>query len=395
MILNTARLLTAVIVLFTGFSNLQAASARLVPTDASIGARAGAAVSVDHDTLVVGAPDDDAAGPFAGSVYVYTRHGNSWQKQSKIVGPATTGYRSFGESVGVSRNVIVVGAPFEATDGNSTGAAYVYVRTGNKWNLQARLSPQDAATNQQFGNSVAIEDGAIVVGAFLDSATQRNAGAAYVFTRSGTTWSQRAKLTASDASPYAFFGSSVAISNLNVIVGSPTVETAYVFAPGKNTWTQQALLTADDALEGDYSAFGASVSIDGNTVVVGAATEGMYAVQAGAAYVYRRSGGKWSQQRKLSAADGVTGDEFGTSVSLAGHVIAVGAPYHGDRNQGVVYVFDAKTGTPLRQIAAGAPGSAFLGQSVDCSTEAIAVGAPAFPEFTVSPAGAALVFSLH
>jgi hypothetical protein len=277
-------------------------------------------------------------------------------------------------------------------NGNSRGAAYVYIRTGNKWSLQATLTPSDPRDNQQFGTAVAIDDNVIVVGAFLDSAVQTNAGAAYVFTRTGNTWVQRAKLRASDASAYAFFGSAVAVSGSNIVVGSPTSETAYIFALNKTGWSEQAVLTASDALEGDYSAFGASVAIEQDTVAIGAPAEGMNAVKAGAAYTFTRKGKAWVQQNKLTAPDGQEEDEFGTAVSITGKIIAVGAPYSGERNEGAVYVFGTKHGSEAVKNKLSSSSSAFLGASVALSNAFVAAGAPAFETFTPSPAGAVFVF---
>jgi hypothetical protein len=399
MTLPTPRLLIAAAVLLASLFNsgsvvaAGSAPAHITVPDAADGSRLGSAVSIDHDTLVIGAPDDDAAGPFAGSVFVYTRSGTSWKKQSTLLGPKTTGYRSFGESVSISRNVIVIGAPFDGPNGNTRGAAYVYIRTGNKWSLQATLTPSDAADNQQFGTAVAIDDNVIVVGAFLDSTVQTNAGAAYVFVRSGNAWVQRAKLRASNASAYAFFGSSVAVSGANIVVGSPTSETAYVFSANKTSWSQQALLTASDALEGDYSAFGASVAIDHDTVVVGAPEEGMYAIEAGAAYTFALKGHTWVQQKKLTAPDAKEEDEFGTAVSVLGKVIAVGAPYSGSHNEGAVYVFGSKPKDEVvKHKLTSSTNSAFLGASVALAGDVVAAGAPAFDTFSPSPAGAAFVF---
>jgi hypothetical protein len=401
MTLHTPRLLLVTTALFIALVRLEAAPAHLTPTDAPPGARAGASVSCDNDTLVVGVPDDNAAGTASGSVYVYTRTGTGWQEQAKITGPTPNGtwpgtpatYRLFGEAVSVSGSTLVIGVPIDGAD--TSGAAYVYVRRNGRWTLQAKLTPSDSAIGQEFGNAVAIDGNAIVVGAFSDSAVEHNGGAAYVFTRKSNTWVERAKLTPSDVNAYAFFGSSVAISGLNVVVGAPTFEAAYVFAPQKNGWSQLARLTAFDELEGDFSGFGACVAIDGNTAVIGAPEEGMNAVRAGAVYTFTLNGHTVLKQ-KLTASDANSNDTFGACVAISGNSIAVGAPFHG-ANDGAVYVFNRAGGNfseTNKLTEGGSMHSAFLGFSVAIGNGTVVAGAPAYEQFTPTPAGAAFLFDL-
>jgi hypothetical protein len=162
-------------------------------------------------------------------------------------------------------------------------------------------------------------------------------GAAYVFTRSGTTWSQQATLTASDAATNDTFGSSVALSGDTALVGAPgknsSTGAAYVFIRNGTAWSQQANLTASDAATNDN--FGASVALSGDTALVGAFNKNG---SIGAAYVFTRSGTAWSQQANLTASDAVGGDRFGFSVSLSADTALVGAFYKNSVT-GAAYVF--------------------------------------------------------
>jgi hypothetical protein len=382
---------------FSATSMAKTAATRLPTADASIGARVGASVDVDKDYLVLGAPDDLEAGPFAGAVYVFERQGQTWRRQAKLLGPATSGFREFGEAVAVSGNTIVIGAPFDGPEGESRGAAYVYERKGNEWILQARLTPSDSALNQLFGDAVAIDGSTIVVGAFLDSASAPNAGAAYVFERVGNAWTQRAKLTASDASEFAFFGAALAIEQKTILVGSPIAGTAHVFSLNGGTWKEQVILKAFDQSTSDYSAFGSSVALDGSTIVIGAPLDGSGAPGTGAAYTFSKKGDGWIAQAKLSAADGKGSDEFGTAVAVDGKQVAVGAPYHDDANTGAVYVFQAH-GNEWRQEdqVAGDPAAAFLGGAVALRKKTLVAGAPAFVDFSgFQSAGAGYVVETH
>ena len=197
---------------------------------------------------------------------------------------------------------------------------------------QAKLTAADAAVNDYFGLSVAIYGSTAVVGA-----PYKNTGtAAYVFVRSGSAWSQQAKLTAADGGSGDLFGSSVAIYGSTVLVGAPGANSftgaAYVFARSGTAWSQQAKLTARGT---SGESLGWSVAIYGSTAVLGAPSNQF---DTGAAYVFARSGTAWSQQAKLTAADAASSDDFGGSVALYGSTAIAGAPYK-NSNTGAAYVF--------------------------------------------------------
>src|SRR6266542_4492792 len=203
-----------------------------------------------------------------------------------------------------------------------------------------KLEASDPAAFDGFGFSVAISGETVVVGAPGDDSR----GSAYVFARNGGVWSQQQKLLASDAAAGDAFGESVAISGETVVVGSGgggVGGSAYVFARSSGVWSQQQKLRASDAAVAD--SFGASVAISGETVVVGAiGDDGAAGRDQGSAYVFARSGGVWSQQQKLEASDAALGDQFGFSVAVSGGTVVVGA--HDDsgaagRLQGSAYVF--------------------------------------------------------
>ena len=300
---------------------------------------------MDGDTVVVGAPrDDTAAGEDAGSAYVFVRSGPFWSQQAKLTasdGATKATFRSFGRcgrGHGGGRS-----AAGQYGRGEDAGSAYVFVRRGpTGWSQQAKLTSSEAAASDKFGFSVSVDGDTVVVGSREDNtrAGGHNAGSAYVFVRSGTSWSQQAKLTASDGADNDAFGYSVSVDGDTVAVGAVTGHStasvnagaAYVFVrSGRTSWTQQAKLDASDGADWDY--FGCSVSVDGDTVVVGAPEDDTAAgINAGAAYVFVRSEPFglpiWIQQAKLTASDGGRLGPFGESVSVDGHTIVVGAPRH-------------------------------------------------------------------
>ena len=200
-----------------------------------------------------------------------------------------------------------------------------------------KLTASDVASRDLFGASVAIDGDTVVVGARYDD-NDRGNGAAYVFTRSGSTWSEQARLAASDADYGDMFGGNVAIDGDTVLVGTREeahrehdyTEAAYVFTRSWASWSEQAKLTASDADGGDF--FGWSVAIDGDTAVIGARYDDDNGKnkKSGSAYVFTRSGTSWSEQQKITDSDADYGHEFGHSVAIDGETIVIGVPGHSD-----------------------------------------------------------------
>ena len=357
------------------------AAPHLLAIDPAADARLGSAVAIKDNVIVVGAPDDSERAPLAGAVHVFRfRHG-SWARQAKLFGPPTTGFRAFGESVGVSRDIIVVGAPHDDPHGPASGAAYVYARNGDEWVLQTRLAPHDPGPDLQFGDAVAIDGDTIAVGAYLDNERARNAGAVYIFHRYGNRWRQIAKLTASDASEFAFFGAAVSVKDRSIAVGAPTAETAYLFTRQSGRYRQEAILKPKPQPGADYSAFGAAVDLDKHTLIVGAPLDSTRGLRSGAAYAYRRIGHHVIPQIKLFSPDAEPEDEFGTSLAVDGSTVIVGAPFASDRNRGAAYVYRIRphrgwfesTLSPTTHLDVF-----FFGLAVDLDDRFAVFGAPAF-----------------
>ena len=312
------------------------AGPKLVADDGLTQDRLGYSVAVSGDTAVVGAPEDEVASnqQQRGAAYVYVRNGSTWTQQQKLLASDGVGGDKFGTSVAIHGDTIVVGAPNNG--GSDEGAAYVFTRAGSAWTQQQKLLKTGGENQDYFGQSVAVEGDTVVVGAIFESnnGTAANQGAAYVFTRTGAAWTQAATLRGSDSNFSDWFGASVSISGNTVAVGAPIAETptkgaAYVFTGAGSAWTQQQKLPLPSDI-GVANDFGASIAVSGDTVVVGARLNdhgpgANDASNQGAAYVFHRSGGVWTQQQKLTAADAGLGDEFGQSVALEGNVALVGA----------------------------------------------------------------------
>jgi len=341
----------------------------------------GAAVAIDNDTLIVGSPQDDiGANTQQGSVRVYRWNGSTWDLEATLTAldAATDDY--FGLNVAISGDTVVIGANGKMVGSKTAaGSAYVFSRTGTVWTQQAKLSAADFASFDHFGASVAISQDTVVVGSTNDDVgTKENAGSAYIFKRTSGVWAQQAKLTASDAAAFKAFGYSVAISGDTAIVGA-LAGGAYVFVRTGESWAQQIKLLASDP--GTDDNFGCSVAIDGEFAIVGAMSKpiGSNLLQ-GAAYAFQRSGTVWNQQTKLVASDGLEGEQFGTSVAISGQRAIVGA-HRGKTNsilQGSAYLFDRTGGTWAERTKLIASDGASLdrfGFSVGISGNTAVVGA--------------------
>ena len=360
----------------------------------------GQSVTISNDTLVVAAPHEasNAVGingnqanngiTGAGAVYVFVRNNEVWSQQAYLKASNTGVWDTFGDSVALSGDTLVVGALGEASNatginGNQannasvdSGAAYVFVRNGAVWSQQAYLKPSNTPVTLLFGSSVSISNDTIVVGAPFESSNatgingnQNNtlsliSGAAYVFVRNGAVWSQQAYVKASNTDARDEFGNSVAISNDTIIVGAPSEDSnasgingdqaddgsldsgaAYVFVRSGAVWSQQAYIKASNSNAGDR--FAHSVAISSDTLVVGAPFEASNAIGiggdqtnnaspfSGAAYVFVRNGSVWSQQAYLKASNTDASDGFANSVAISSDTLVVGAPSEASNATGI------------------------------------------------------------
>jgi len=267
----------------------------------------------------------------------------------------------FGYSLAVDGDTMVIGA---YGDGTNRGSAYIFTRddAGSltaSWTQRAKLLASDGAAGDYFGRSVAISGDTVVMGAYGDDDKGSVSGSAYIFTRDDAgsltaSWTQRAKLLATNGAVWDRFGRSVAISGDIVVVGAYGGDddkgsysgSAYIFTrddAGSLTasWTQRAKLLASDGATDDY--FGVSVAISGDTVVVGASRHDDKGSASGSAYIFARDDAgsltaSWTQRAKLLASDGAANDYFGFSVAISGNTAVVGA-YGDDDDKGSAYIF--------------------------------------------------------
>ncbi len=305
---------------------------KLLASDHSEGDLFGWSVSVSGSTAVIGRRNDNSA-------YVFSNDGNTgWIQQAKLRA-ADNNSIHFGNSVSIKGDTLVIGADRDIENGTDSGSAYIFARDENgDWNQQAKILAEDGNMGGHFGSSVSIVEGTVVIGAGEDNVNGDNSGSAYIFVRDGNNaWNQQAKLVAEDGNERDHFGSSVSISENTVLVGANNADngsgSAYTFVrDGDNIWKQQTKLVANNGGIGEH--FGASVSIMEDTLVIGTPYEHL----GGSAYIFvRDENDNWNQQSRIVANDGSRHDHFGTSVSISGKTIVVGAS--SDDTNGSTYVF--------------------------------------------------------
>ncbi|MEZ5401568.1 MAG: hypothetical protein R2729_17985 [Bryobacteraceae bacterium] len=347
-------------------------------------------------------------------------------QQGRLIGPSTEAGDQFGDSVAVSGDTVAVGAPLEASNatginGNQTdnsavnaGAAYIFVRSGVTWAFQAYIKASNTSALSRFGSSVALSGNTLAVGARTESTTAARSGAVYIFVRSGATWTQQQFLKASNAILDDDFGSSVSLWGDTVAIGAPgeardttginaaggctnrcreDAGAVYVFTRSGSVWSQQAYIKTPNAHAGDQ--FGESVSIFGDTLAAGASRDDgptFASFDTGAVYVFVRSGAVWTQQQYLRASNPNDVDYFGLSVAVFQDTLVAGAPredsaattINGNQsdntadNAGAAYVF-VRSGTSWTQQAylkaSNAQSPDYFGSSVAISGDRILVGA--------------------
>jgi hypothetical protein len=328
---------------FTRSGEIWTQQARLTASDGATFKDFGYSVALNSDgsAAIVGSPGMNAA-------YVFVRSGSSWSQQAKLSSMPQEN-EGMGNAVAISSdgNTAIIGAPGK---NNGRGAAYVYTRSGTDWSFQRELTDSSSEEWEYFGNSVTLGDNGstALIGAHVKGS---NRGSAFVFIRLGTNWNQQAELIASDATPVYFFGASVSLNSAGslALVGAKDSNSsrgaAYIFSRSGSTWTQQAKLTALDGAVLDQLGWSSALSSDGGTAILGGFDVSTPSLEV--AYIFRGSGTTWSQQARLHPS--LAGDSaFGVSVALDGDgtTALVGAcgTY---QFQGAGYLFTLSLPTPV------------------------------------------------
>lgn len=359
--------------------------------------RFGCSVDIDTYDAIVGAYFDDVSGQAnAGSVYVFTYTGSNWVEEDQLIASDYHADDEFGFSTSISGDYAIVGARYNDGAGTNSGSAYIFYRSAGSWTQQAKLSIGDPAADDKLGNSVAIDGDFAIVGA---PGKNSNQGFAYTFIRSGSSWSQSSKLGATDSGQ---LGTSVDISGNYVIMGAPAtngnIGAVYIYKWESSSWYSKGTLTASDGVVGDL--FGASVSIDGDYIIVGAPGHDLVAGGEGAAYIFKKSGTEWTsmtETEKITASDAEGSDNFGWSVSIKGDLAIVSSPNDDDHgiSSGSAYIF-RRVGSTWQQeqkiTASDGATNDYYGWAVSISGSFALVGAYAEDNSNGNDAGSAYMY---
>jgi len=295
----------------------------------------GAAVALDADAGLVGAPLVTADGRFeAGVACVLDRLDDGWNRGAAMLPDSVESGALFGAAVALSGDTALVGAPGA---GAGTGAAYAFERSGGDWRLQSALVPSGAGRGDELGTAVALDGDAALVGAPGDGN-----GAVHAFERADDGWRHRSKLTTDNGDSGDRFGAAVAIAGDEALVGHPRVGpngqgagTASAFTRSDGDWRRRETLVPEN--DDGSGKFGAAVAVAGDAALIGAPGGDAEGAGSGTAHAYRRSEDGWDLLSTFGRDDGERQDRFGAAVAIGGGTALVGAP---DDGPGTASVFD-------------------------------------------------------
>lgn len=317
---------------------------KITASDGAAVNRFGASVAIDGDLAIVGAINDDDNGTGSGSAYIYQRNaaGDKWTEIAKLLASDGATGDSFGWSVAIDGDIVIVGAPLDDDLGNNSGSAYIFARNqggADNWGQVKKLLASDGAADDSFGHAVGISGYIALVGASGDSDLGLYSGSAYVFYQGHggiDNWGEMVKVTASDGAAYDSFGISVSIDGDYAIVGVSGDDdlgngsgSAYVLtrnSGGPDNWGEAKKITASDG--GLYNQFGCSVDMDGELAIVGAHRDDDHGANTGSAYIFSRDLGgldNWGEVQKMVPVDLISNDYFGNSVGISGDIAIAGA----------------------------------------------------------------------
>lgn len=328
-------------------------------------------VAMSGNTLAVAAPEQPGPGGVVGATNVYVRGSNPGQWHRQAVLPFS---ESLPAGLAVDRDTIIIGVPGEEVGGHThQGAAYIYVRSGSTWSFQAALRIATGSENDQFGHAVAVSNDTAVIGA---PGLNGDRGGAYVFVRSGVTWNLQQLLAPPMIGMGDFFGVSAAIEGDAAVVGAPyryngkgdRTGAVFVFGRTGTTWSITGTASASDGAGSD--AFGSAIDLSAGRMLIGAPGKDGTHVNQGAAYLFTSAG---AQLARLNPPVVVGSGNFGNAVALEAETAVVAEP-----NQNTVYLFGRSGATwPLRgTVRSTAADDSRLGAMVAASGTLIAVGAP-------------------
>jgi uncharacterized protein (DUF1800 family) len=322
-------------------------------------------ISSTGDRGIIGARYEDTGADAAGSVYIYSRSGTTWTLEQEINNPSPVSGDNFGilVSMDATGDRVIIGAHNEDTGATDTGSAYIYSRSGTTWTLEQEINNPSPVSGDYFGYSVSINatGDRVIIGAYFEDTGATNAGSAYIYSRSDTTWTLEQEINNPSPVDYDNFGFSVAIDSTGdrVIIGAYYESTgatgagsAYIYSRSGTVWTLEQEINNPSPVSNDYFGWSVAINSTGDRVIISASYEDTGASAAGSAYIYSRSGTTWTLEREINNPSPVASDQFGFSVSInsTGDRVIIGAHLEdtGALHTGAVYIYDLVNTTDLK-----------------------------------------------
>ncbi|NBP02997.1 MAG: hypothetical protein EBU90_23370, partial [Proteobacteria bacterium] len=343
--------------IFTGSGGSWSQAAKITGSNARVSGAFGYSVSLNSagNIALIGAYKEYPNGvAIAGSAYIFTGSGSSWVQTARITGNDTAAGDLFGSAVSLNSigNIALIGAEEKYINGiPQVGAAYIFTGSGSSWVQTARVTGNDSQISHNFGSSVSLNSSGNI---FVVGADNSNVykGSAYIFTGNGSSWSQALKITGDSPQSFDYFGYSTSINDSGNIIAIGELRNGngrfYIFTGNGNSWTRSARITQTGASLNNYLGYSVSLNSVGNVALVGAAAQdSSNGVLGGSAYIFTGSGNNWVQTLMMTGNDPKYADNFGSSVSLnsSGNVALVGAfreDLNGVTNAGSAYIFTEK-----------------------------------------------------
>lgn len=354
------KLTQQILLVITIFSAIHASAEqqKLLAYDGKPGDSFAFSVAIDGDTALVGAFNADLETKLgtvqdAGAAYVYKLSPEGWRLNSKLLARQAKAGDTLGGNVALKGGTAVLGVSRRDDVAEDAGAVLIFEQQGAEWQEKAWLAAADGRAGDAFGQSIALTESFMVIGAPHSDAVAKDSGSAYVYRRQQGTWQFQSKLTAGDGAEGDLFGISVAIDGNTILVGADLNDekaekagAVYAFVLEDGKWQQQAKLMATDG--GHTDIFGVRVALSGNTALISARRDDVegIGVDAGSAYIFERSQGKWKQAVKLISPDGKADDRFGRGVFLLNDTAIISAMNHdaNGNDAGAIYVFKKREG---------------------------------------------------
>jgi len=303
----------------------------IVPADPDQHWAFGGAAAGDGDTLVAGDHRAHGVIPWTGGAFVYVRSGAGWTQQGRLFASdgATNDY--FGLDVAICGDTVVVGSQDDDDHGTSSGSAYVFSRSGTTWTQTQKLTASDAAQADSFGSSVSIQGTTVLVGAPGDDDMGQGSGSVYVFCHDGTSWVQTAKLVPPDGGHGDRFGYTVLLHEGYAFCaahldeeGGIRIGSVYVYEGACSSWILRTKIVPGDGVS--WGAFGHSVAAHGSRLAIGSIGATGASWGTGAVYLYQGTAASWTLEAKLFASDGEDQDAFGWALAMSEDLVLVSSP---------------------------------------------------------------------